>query len=526
MTTPALENLIRACQQASQLEVFRETDERVHVSATLSAVAGIYEVLRNYMEFKEEHVLRQSAIARILRRMTMLRIRQEGAGRGGNILRELVRGGYFPNDAIPESRAADIDAILARYDAVFQETGILQEQVRNDLSGLASVEIEHLLVPKEKLVEEAFVLFVYETVRDRILWQGALASPGHEAQLFIAAHRAVLRSDPHTIRWTLFRSAFPRWQELAPYEIRSQTAEILRILSAIAEHLRHPLGKHYLRAVRPYVPAFTILHDLVVTKTDAFPLIAQNSDIFTKEAEKAAQARTNAVQERLTTMATRATVYVFLTKMAVAFLFEVPAELFLKVFRHTPFFINLAFPPLLMFMAAKSAYVPRGKNIKKIVSTANAFIFTAGHAVPMDEVYLYHAGHRIRTSIFFLFTAVFFLFLAWVAIGFLRRLEFSIFSTAVFFFFLCVVSFFAWRIRQPVRDLTAIAPQEDFTATVIDLVAFPLLLVGRWISEGLAKINIPLIIFDIAIEAPLKTILNFIDDWLMFLRRKREELLE
>ena len=90
-------------------------------------------------------------------------------------------------------------------------------------------------------------------------------------------------------------------------------------------------------------------------------------------------------------------------------------------------------------------------------------------------------------------------------------------------FFLTVVSLFAYRIRKPVKELF-VTNLEGGLSTLFFLISYPLVVVGHALSDGAAKINIPVIFLDIFIEAPLKSFLEVGEDWLSFLRQKQEEI--
>jgi hypothetical protein len=47
---------------------------------------------------------------------------------------------------------------------------------------------------------------------------------------------------------------------------------------------------------------------------------------------------------------------------------------------------------------------------------------------------------------------------------------------------------------------------------------------GRWISIRAPRVNIFLFFFDFIIEAPFKALVELIENWLAFLREKREEI--
>ena len=57
----------------------------------------LYEKLRSLVDYKEQHVIRQSAIRRMLKRQLYL---ERKPNSGSALLRELVSSGYLPNNKV------------------------------------------------------------------------------------------------------------------------------------------------------------------------------------------------------------------------------------------------------------------------------------------------------------------------------------------------------------------------------------------------------------------------------------------
>ena len=106
----------------------------------------------------------------------------------------------------------------------------------------------------------------------------------------------------------------------------------------------------------------------------------------------------------------------------------------------------------------------------------------------------------------------------------LTLLHFSLVSQMIFVFFITVVLFFAYRIRQTGMEYT-IARRESFLSPVADFFLLPILNVGKWLSNEVARFNFFIAIFDYLIEAPFKTIFEVFEEWFSFMRRQKEEIL-
>jgi len=74
----------------------------IHVDYVASKIATLYEKLRQVIDYQEEHLLRKNTIQRILKRRLLLSSDPEEIA--NPLISELIRGGYFLNDKIPETK--------------------------------------------------------------------------------------------------------------------------------------------------------------------------------------------------------------------------------------------------------------------------------------------------------------------------------------------------------------------------------------------------------------------------------------
>jgi hypothetical protein len=97
-------------------------------------------------------------------------------------------------------------------------------------------------------------------------------------------------------------------------------------------------------------------------------------------------------------------------------------------------------------------------------------------------------------------------------------------SSAIFLFFLCVVSFFAYRLRLNAREYVVMREQESLRTVLVDIFMLPILRAGQYLSMQVSRINIFVLFFDFIIEAPFKTLLNTLEELFAYLKEKKEEL--
>lgn len=106
----------------------------------------------------------------------------------------------------------------------------------------------------------------------------------------------------------------------------------------------------------------------------------------------------------------------------------------------------------------------------------------------------------------------------------LSLMEFNIISMVVFVFFVSVVSFFSYRIRQIV-NLYRLEEKEGVLTPIVDFFFMPVLSLGKFFSSELSRLNFLIFVFDFLIEAPFKLIFEVIEEWISFVRKRKEEII-
>ena len=89
-----------------------------------------------------------------------------------------------------------------------------------------------------------------------------------------------------------------------------------------------------------------------------------------------------------------------------------------------------------------------------------------------------------------------------------------------------MVLLFGSRVRFTASQLSITPEREGLIKQIIDNLSLPFLSMGVYLSKGIAKLNFLTILLDFLIEAPLKIIVEVIEEWTSFIREKREEVVE
>ncbi|KKT70615.1 MAG: hypothetical protein UW63_C0023G0004 [Candidatus Uhrbacteria bacterium GW2011_GWF2_44_350] len=231
----------------SQAPKETKENETISVSETVSAAASVYENVRNALEYDEEHLLRRNAIRRILKR----RFGEEDViSLSSDLLHELIWARYLPNNAVPTKTLDEVAAILRKFQPLFvqaEEAGKNTHHFNLWLLDVLSTEIEYKLSPP--LVEEGLVGLVYQNIKSRLEWATSQIKPeDRELQLYVAVHRAVLKSNRATLRYRVFVLYFPDWSKAPTSELVEHVAGRLpQIIETVENQLNHSSGERLLR---------------------------------------------------------------------------------------------------------------------------------------------------------------------------------------------------------------------------------------------------------------------------------------
>ena len=496
--------------------------EPIAVHAAVSKAATLYEKLRNAIDYRDEHLLRKGAIARILRRRLTLASSVDDNALA--LLRELVAAGYLPNAALPESLAKKVAKIIQRYETLRQcKTG--SDSHYRWLYGVTVAELDELF---DSVAERrSLSFFLYERlVESVVLSKGEMDPAELRLQVYIACLRSFQKADDDTISLTLLRGYFPEWTTPevwldAPQDVAYR---LVGIQNLIQRNLRHPRSAKFLQTVRPHAVALRMLVEALLDKNGNYDLDRlEKQDKLEKELVEVAENQLKKSRSRLRRGTLRAILYLFATKIIFALALEIPFEALL--YGHVDqrsLLVNISLPPVLMFILGLLIRLPGRENADRIVGLVRELL--AAEPVPMLRLSIAKArslGGRILVQCSYLLMFV----ISFGLVGYiLHHFDFTIVSALIFFFFLCLVSFFAFRLRTNAREIIVLRRKERFTTAVIDFFSYPILRAGHSLSMTVSRLNVLIIFFDVLIEAPFKLFLAALEHWLAFMRDRREEI--
>lgn len=527
MEQKALQHLLATVMQIRREDDESTTEDVVSVSETVSVAVSIYETVRNTLEYDEEHLLRRNATRRILkRRLGELDSKQLST----KLIRELIWARYLPNRKIPNTMIQTVADVFDKYKILFAglNENTKEDQLQYDwLLDVLSTEIEYLVGPP--CIDEALASYAYQVLRTRTKWQTKfLQESDQDLQLYIAVHRAVLKSNEATLRYRIFTLYYPKWRTARAEDavVREVAMNFNKVYSSVEQELHHISGDAVFRFVRRHTIVFRLISDVAQDNPEAFKNAVLSSDVkaIDKAITAAAVERYKTFRSKLVRTVFRAAFFLLLTKSILAFLVEYPYEIFvLQTTNYLPLMVNILFPPFLLATIGLSVRIPEKKNTTNILDELHAFL-----GLGEETTFLFKQKNTWTRGVLWwifhgLYVVVFFAVTAFI-VTFLRNFGFNPMSIVFFLFFLSLVAYFGIRIRNTLRDLMLIENHRGLLLILSDILFLPMIRVGRWISMRAPRVNIFLFFFDFIIEAPFKATIEIIENWLAFLKEKREEI--
>lgn len=521
-------DLLDTLEQAND-DKKQRLENPIHVSEITGLPAFAYEKLRNIVDYKEENLLRKNAIRRYLKRKFLLPQFSE-ADLAHELVRELILSRYLPNDSVDEQVVKQINNILTKYHLLIddiKQRGCNEAKWREQILGLAAVECDNIVVaPSERL---AYTTFANKLIAVSLDFS-ALGSTAEEnnIQLVLAIERVLNKADRDILNFYLLLHYYSAWFKLAEPEaaVAYLAPHVSKLLNQFSKINSDKLGKRLLTIVRrllvPVVILRSSIHGYVGSKPELFRHPNKLEDLVRKTYQK----YWKATRKRIRLKGIHAMAYIFLTKIVLAILIELPYEkIVLGEINYVPLGINLLFPPLLMLIITLLIKSPNIQNEERIVEATKELVYGG-------EKDFYHQYHLTALQPKF-WTKMFYALLYTVTIAgsfsalvlVLWKLNFNILSGALFIFFVSLVSFFGISLRQEARQLKVIKGRETISSFIIDFFAFPVVAFGKWLSTTFDKYNFFVFILDFLFEVPFKTLLKVIEDWFHFLKEKKEEMM-
>ncbi len=535
-------NIKKLFQVVYQGQTEEETDDseapRIKVSEFISKMAFYYEKLRNTIDYKEEYLLRKDAILRILRRLIVIegaisiqQVKTDDVAK--NLLTELIRAGYLPNNKIPEAKIDEISAVIGKYIKLRKYSAINKAATGKEKSDtikwilvMAACDIEERLGRSK--IDQVIISNMYEYLKDKIrLPDGSPYGQDEDIQIYISIHRSLLKFDKDLVGFILFKYYNDNWRQTGEKEIAEVGENIQSLRTVIDRQIDHPISRQLDKIIKRYTGFYTILTD-VIEEDPACVYESFRSDpkAFPRGIKKICDKRYKLAKTKLWRAAIRSIIYIFITKSVFVVAIEVPAiRWFGEELNYIALGINIAFPALLLFLAVLFTRLPSKANTDKIVEGVNEIVFKENERKEPFGLRKAEKRGGVLNFFFGVFYAITFFLSFGLVIWGLRKIGFNFVSITIFLFFLTFVSFFALRIRKNARELTVIEPKENIVSFILDFFYMPIIAAGKWLSEKFARINVFVFFMDFIIEAPFKIFVEAAEEWAKYVKERKDEIM-
>ncbi len=509
----------------------------IHVDEVASRVSAFYERIRGIIDWREEHLLKKSAIQRILKRRIMV-----GADLLKNDAKEsisqplvldLIRGGHYPNDRLPETKIGEVQAAIEKYILILKNTPQAESGERaldfyNWLLSVAACEIEEILSSAFK--ERALIDFMFESIKDRIvLNQGAITTKAikddeKNTQIYIAVQRALFKLDNTVIAYHLLKFKYPSWRNISKDELVEISKNMLQTQSKIERDLSYPMADKFYQVCEKYDTPYLLLGDVISSGEGDIEQRISNPEILEESIREAYKKRIQTLRSRLSRAALYSTISIFVTKVLLALAFEIPIDKYLNTFNGMALALNVLVPPALMFFLVSTIRVPGRENMERaVLETMKIVLETEKKDTYEIKTFKVRRNIMVSSVIDFAYLVSFAISIG-IIIWILDYLNFSLFSIVIFIVFISVISFAGTRIRQRSKELEVIEEREGFFGFLADFFAIPIVELGKWLSAKWQKYNFISALFDIVVDMPFSIFVEFIEQWRYFLKERKESI--
>jgi len=526
--SPQTQKLIQR-YQTWQKSLQPKEEGMLHVDEVVAKVAVFYEKIRGVIDWREEHLIRKTAIERIVKRRLFLM--ETGKEMARPFILELIRGGHFPNDSIPESKIETIQKAIDKYVFILKN-GAQKEEERIEiydwLLSIAASEVEETLSPPIR--EKALIDYMTEIMQERIeVKEGALIFGGMKeeeknTQIYINVQKSLFKFDIPLISYHLLERKFPQWSNLPPEKLEEVAKNINLIRGEIEKELSHPLAEKFYKIAENYDTAYLIMGDIISQDPVNAPQIISQPEVFENLVRKEYQKRFQRAKEKVKRAAIYSTLSIFITKILLALTAEAWFDkLTIGKVNYFSLGLNITMPPLLMGLLILSIRPPSKENLPKVIME----IMKVAYKTQRKDIY--QIKPPLKRGFFMnLFLLIFYFLSFFVSFGFiiwaLLKLEFGILSVIIFLIFLSLILFAATRIRQRAKELEIGEEKESTLTFIFDFLTLPIIRVGKWLSHQWERYNILVVIFNLLIELPFQFFTEFLEQLRYFWKEKKEEI--
>ncbi|OHB21061.1 MAG: hypothetical protein A2939_00720 [Parcubacteria group bacterium RIFCSPLOWO2_01_FULL_48_18] len=529
MLSRPIQQLLERYKEVAQKVTSQQAVATIHVDEVASRVALFYEKTRNLVDYQEEHLIRKTFILRTIRRRLFV---SQDTDIAESIIKELIRAGHLPNDAVPETKIAEAQRIIdAHHEFSNQLKALhLEKQKQNEaaewLLHIAANAIEETLFPPTR--DDLLLDLMLRSLNNHLSISGE--RPPEDGNtvlpLFVGVQKGLLRADQDQLQYRLMKLLYPRWNVLGEdaggADFIQNVPDIIRRLGL---DLKNPLIPAFLKLCNHYNTVYFLIGDIIDEAGNAETLerILSDEDELERRAKTAYDRRFKRERGRLRRMAFFSVISFFLSKIAVALAIEIPIERHITdTFSLSITVFSILFPPLLMLLITALVRMPSARNFDLLLDEIKKVTYENmpkeyAVALPKKKSLLV----RSLVGVFYFATFVVSFYLLTEILLFF---DFGIANIVIFTFFTSLVAATGVKIRNRSREISLEKERATVGSFLLDLFVMPFVTVGQWVIAGLLKFNVIVLAINLFIELPFQVFIEFLENLRGFIALKKEEI--
>lgn len=528
MIPDLVKNLIESHRKTDEKLNFDKSLKHIQASKVATFAGSTYEMIRNAIDLEQDHLLRRRAIHRILNRMNALE-GGEAIDSAEDMLNELIWAKYNAGNPVPEIAIEQTGKVIQKFQILIaryrSRIGVqLGDNFISDLYDICSFEIERLLVPYQ--AKDALINLQYQFLEPlKLVRNSDLPEKFEPVQTYISVLKTLVKFDSAMIKYYMYMNAFPFWNKPTVDDIDKIVLRIENTLTDIKNHLSYPIRNKTLKEFTRQSIPLRILNSVIKANIgNADNLIADKS-LRDKEIYNVCAREYGGVRKKILSTTIKTMLYLAATKMIFALMVEVPYELSIHgELSYIPLAINLLTPPILMGLIASSFKIPEKPNTEAIIDMIDRY---------MDPSYQKYKNYGLtrknrRPVLRFIFNMISNIIFLAVVVGIAYVLKtyigYNNVGVGIFILFVSLVSFGALKTRNIATDLIVIPERRTIFTPLIDMVATPVLSVGKRLSESVSAISPLPLLFDYVFESPIKGTIRIVEEWNSYIKDKRDDV--
>jgi hypothetical protein len=439
----------------------------------------------------------------------------------------------LPNNEIPEDKIGEIKIVIEKYlslrKLLIPQVNIMSKENKENnrwVIAMCASEIEEKL--SDNQVTKHIISQMYEILASEIkLPEDLPYEKDLEIQIYVGIHRVFLKFDRDMLEFQLLKYFNANWLHASEDEIAKVAKNFEILHQAISKQIDHPLVKQLNKIISGYTVYFSILEDVIrENPAEVYESFSEDPIAFSRSIKKTCNKRYKLTKSRLRRAAVRSIIYIFLTKMVLAILLEIPVTIwFGEVINYMSLAINVSFPPLLLFLIVLFTRVPGDANTQKIREGIESIVFKEKEKKEPIKLKKPIKRGKITHSILGGFYFATFIITFGLTVWFLEKIHFNFVSIIIFLFFLTLVSFFSIRIRKGPKEMFVTEQKENFFSFVMDFFYVPIVEVGKWLNEKFSRLNVFVFLLDFIIEAPFKMFVEITEEWTRYVKERKEDIM-